>query len=923
MTTAGTFWQRRWRPFIVGGACLFVVLTVQWFLWPRNWTVTIVSTPPGVRVLNEARVIGTTPLAVNLPPIVTSTLTLQLEGYETENIVLDPALRQSSVTFPLVPRPLKYTVNVQPPHAVLSVLEPGATLEGRILTFAQPDGERTFTLVAKLDNFADIVTTVRPGPGQTDSLDITFPARFVFDFPQLAVPFTVRCDTVELPGGKTQLFTASNANGHRLQITAGGISFVDRKLTPNFPGDTIPISVPPPAAVYKVGRLPLGIGLKATATAGVAMDSNGCHWVVVPGNGGSRPADVIVSARETLMTTLVLPQLNPATDPPVEWALYEIDGGAGDTTLIVQGEGSVLRHPDDRKWLLVPRPDGKRWVKLSAVRPGFKEIARLLIPLEGERSSVRLDTLLPGKPFEYALPEDVVAFVNVSDYGSFKRRLNELRGVKLCQSPVMQPFVSRFLGKSEQSIGKIQEQTGIDVVKLCAAHTGQMVLAWTGTPTKPGGFFLSDVPGSRGIVQAMLDDMHRIGKVADGFISVIDNDILLGTTDSTLARQVVARLGNMPVESFALNPRLKQFRQRAGGTGDFEVFVDLKRINDLRGLGGKAEPDRIGGWFDVSALRDRQFESAGISCSIAQDEFDTLCHLILLTNGRPALFQKLLAMPQQSMQPEPWVPADVTGYYTFTWDRPALEPTLRFFFGVFPLGNRLTLVTDFTESRGFLVPRVLLAWNRTKVPNANFSAIHAFQEQLLAITSGLSSADTVMLDSGSGETLIYQNFDGLLKPAKGGHTILFRDYGGLLEKAIGNDKPVPVGKVALVATESHVMLATHIELLQKILKHQGPGLAASPDYLRVAAHFPKECSLMTYQAPDQSRLLFQALKTGRLPGFVPEGMELFNVFSGLIEALDGSQLPDYDAVKHFMTPAGGYGIMDDSGFHYTYFSLNR
>ncbi len=925
MTTEGTFWQQRRFHLVVGGVSLFVFTAVLWVLWPRHWTVTIVTTPPGAQVLADSNVIGTTPLTVKLSADC-SELTLQLDGYETENLVPDPAHRQFSVKLALVPKPLEYTVNVLPPEAALTVAEPGATVEGRgqrrIVTFAKPNGTQQFTLIASLANFADVVRVVQPVPGRAENLDLTFPVRLVFDFPQLVVPFTVRYDDVEFPPGNTHFIEVSNFNGHHLQITAGGIPFVDLEMAPTLEGETIRIAVPPPAAVYKVGRLPKGIGLTATDTAGVTLDSDGCHWVVVPAGGKGKAAKVSVTAGKTLLSTLELPPLDRVEVPPVEWATYEIEGGSPDTTLSVQGDGHIVHHPDGRGWLLVPRPDGEQWVKLTAIRPGFKETARLLTPVAGEKSVVRLALLPLLLPFEYALPDDVVFFVNVSNYGSFKRRLNELRGVQLCQSPVMKPFVSQFLGKSGQSVNQIREQTGIDVVNLCAAHTGQIVQAWTlgkearpatlatkatkrkparaatpGVPAKPSvGFFMSDVPESRDMIQAMLDEMQRIGKVGDGFLSVTKSDVLVGVTDSNgasdseAAKRVVTRLGTEPEDSFALNPRLKEFRDRVGGTGDFEVFMDYERVHSQLFEEGMQKEFILG---------DGNLKSAGLSFSIAQGPFDTLCHLLFSTNGQP-LLSPFLMMPPQSLKPEAWVPQDVTGYYSFTLDHSQLKLSYgtllpREYEAVWHLRKRLTIVTDSTESRGFLVPRALLAW---ECDPAGAKSLRVLQSQLL----GPYATKFV---------------------TKQGHPIYLFDYGAELEQTISDDTPVPVGKVTMVVTKTHVMLTTHIELLDKVLNHQGPGLAETPDYLRVAAHLPEQCSLVVYQSPDQNRLLFQSLKTGRLPGFLKGGADLIGAFGGLIEALDGRQLPDYDAVKQFMTPSGGYGVMDDTGFHYKHFTLNR
>ena len=297
-----------------------------------------------------------------------------------------------------------------------------------------------------------------------------------------------------------------------------------------------------------------------------------------------------------------------------------------------------------------------------------------------------------------------------------------------------------------------------------------------------------------------------------------------------------------------------------------------------------------------------RFQYAGLSFSVAKGPFDTMGHFLLVTQGRPLVFN-FLQMPARKLEPEAWVPADVTGYYSLTWDDTFLGNFLVGLGGAafLPgLNDRLTIITDLTDSQGILIPRVLLAWEREKLPNGD-AAIKKIQSLLLANApiDGVKTEERIQPD---------------------GLKIYVRDYGQELQKMIGPGEPVPVGKVSMTATKTHLLLTTHEELLEKVLDYRGAGLSQNRDFQAVAKHFPKECSLIAYQAPRQHRLLFQALKSGKLAEVYREN-STSRLLDGLIEMLDGNLLPEYDSVEKFFTPSGGFAIMDDSGFRYTHFSL--
>ncbi len=699
--------------------------------------------------------------------------------------------------------------------------------------------------------------------------------------------------------------------------------------------------LPPVVEIHNVGLLPEGVELRVAGPATLQKDPEGKTKILLhepePGMAGGATVNFLHAGQVVSKMELAPNPANAAGEPEtIEWAVFAIEGSVPEMTFHVQGAGHMLTLPDGRAWLFAMRPNGEDWVKVLADRPGFKQSAALVHPKPGERPVLSFEMQKEAPPFEHSLPESVVLFVNVSRYGEFKERLNELRGVQLCQDPAMQPYVSQFLESSQTGRAELRQQTGVDLVNLCAAHTGQISIG-LGLPDwqalaetagskgkrkkartrkeldaerdaekqlremKPVWYFLSDIPGSRARISRMLKDVDRTGAADQMHLAITDNHVLFGAENPDEAEKLHTWLEKPPAAFLADNPRLKEFRKSTGGAGDFEIFIDLAQLwKFLKAKYSNPQFNLADGFLGAQL-----FQGGGFSFSIAQDQFDTVGHVVVHTTHRPALFH-YLDFPPGPLQPEPWVPADITSYCTFRWKHTqtreliALLRHLPELSSLDALGERLTIVTDLTESRGFAVPRMLLAWERRHIPGGDTS-VKTLQLLLLQATEKASPITTK-------------------RKTPGGKTIILRDYGGQLEKRLGPDQPVPVGQVAFTVTDTHVFLATHVELLEKVLNHEGPGLAESPDFQRVAAHFPAECSLISFHTPEHKRLLFQALKTGRLPGIL-EGKFTTTLFAGLTQALDGRKLPEFDAIKRFFTPSGGYAIMDDSGFHYTFFSL--
>lgn len=219
-----------------------------------------------------------------------------------------------------------------------------------------------------------------------------------------------------------------------------------------------------------------------------------------------------------------------------------------------------------------------------------------------------------------------------------------------------------------------------------------------------------------------------------------------------------------------------------------------------------------------------------------------------------------------------------------------------------PLGNRLSFVSDLTENRGLPVSRILMAWQLD-----DSERLTALFDRALQLGGGALP---------------------LQKKVVAGNNVYAFPLGDLIAGQMpAQDVPVPVGTVGFTITKTHMFLTTHVELLDKILTGAGQeGLAENTVYRQIASKFPPKTSAVSYmRGEEQGRAGYQMVKSGQLAKVIRQATqdnpELGNVLGGLIKAIDGSNLPAFDAIKQYMSNSGGYGIMDDKGVQFVQFTL--
>ena len=142
---------------------------------------------------------------------------------------------------------------------------------------------------------------------------------------------------------------------------------------------------------------------------------------------------------------------------------------------------------------------------------------------------------------------------------------------------------------------------------------------------------------------------------------------------------------------------------------------------------------------------------------------------------------------------------------------------------------------------------------------------------------------------------------------------------------------------AVTVAHGYLLVATHIDILAKVLATEGERgkLAGSSDYDRVMAEVGKlklteESAEMFTRTDDAYRQVYELLRTGRMPEAESMFGKLLNSMLGegkegvlRTQRIDGSKLPEYDAVRRYFGPAGMTVTTEEDGWFLTGFTLTK
>jgi hypothetical protein len=153
------------------------------------------------------------------------------------------------------------------------------------------------------------------------------------------------------------------------------------------------------------------------------------------------------------------------------------------------------------------------------------------------------------------------------------------------------------------------------------------------------------------------------------------------------------------------------------------------------------------------------------------------------------------------------------------------------------------------------------------------------------------------------------------------------------KQPLKSDDDAPASEVSLAnsavtVAKGHLMVSSHIDLIRKVLTRTAKEdqLVNDRDYMMVAGELPKlgsnnDCARGFSRTDEQYRVMYELFKQGRLPEADTFMAHFINFVMGEEKEgvtrkprLDGSKLPEYKIVQHYLGPAGSFVTSEPEGW---------
>jgi hypothetical protein len=449
------------------------------------------------------------------------------------------------------------------------------------------------------------------------------------------------------------------------------------------------------------------------------------------------------------------------------------------------------------------------------------------------------------------------------------------------------------------------------------------------------------------------------------FAYFIDQGVFVAATSSKaiedLALVWLGQAGNR--KTLAENSRFLSMMKRCVGTEgerpQISFYMDPMAM--LRGL-SPGDPASMMMLAMLSPMGLDGLEAVGGSWIVAPTEFDSIGHLhVLISSPRQGILN-LLRPKSGAIKPENWVPENLAVYASVNWDVQsallAVEQLYNQFRGADALNRdifqpatdrtgvdfRKDLIDSMQGRITFLqgYVRPITADSQSNVIAVRINDIRRFQRDVFPKLIDWMGTE------GSGETA--QMGSILVHTFRSDRP---RPTSGQSRQARPQESCLAVVDDYLVFSDSSYMLRQIADAQDDPTRRLGESLEFQLIDDRIQAHLQgKQASAMVYARPEEQlrtffelvsdpeqrqglqQLDFSSLSRFRPRFFAGQGRGLPEeiqertprsnpIFQALNEALQKHELPPFSEISKYLAPSGGYLVEEDTGMHFTVFTLRR
>jgi hypothetical protein len=586
-------------------------------------------------------------------------------------------------------------------------------------------------------------------------------------------------------------------------------------------------------------------------------------------------------------------------------------------------------------------------------------------------------------PSDEIMSSSTRGFASVANAKQLEANWNKTQMGHLVKDEAMQPFVEDLKRQIERKLSDTRTKLGITVEDLRDVATGEIGIGLVEQESTRAAVAITvDVTGNVPAAQTLLGKINeeltqrrkaKVSKAAAGGVEMtvyaippqnekdvareavffIHQEMLCASDSRAEAEEMIGRFGGAPGNRLAdVKPYVTtQGRCAAESNGlapEIRWYVEpFGYARASRSLVSGEELANRGKDY-VSILENQGFDAiqgmGGFVNLAAYGSFEVLHRTSIYAPAvtqDPTKYKLAMRMMQfpnaEKMPPEPWIPRSLASYRTFNMD---LQNAYKYVGTLFdavagydnafkdamsgletdPYGPQIEVQKEFVAHLG---QRVSL-FTDYELPITTKSERFMFMVELKNEAAVAATVEKYMKADPNAEK---KEFQGKvvyeIKPAQEEIPELEIDFepAGADEAAADGLKPNAMSNSAVCVTDGHLLVASHLTFLEKMLaaKAKGDQLSDAPDFREVEVTLnqllPGPVAARCFRRTDEAyRPTYELLRQGKMPESETLLGRLLNRLlttpedeeQGVLrkQKVDGRQLPPFEMVRRYFSPAG-------------------
>jgi hypothetical protein len=569
-------------------------------------------------------------------------------------------------------------------------------------------------------------------------------------------------------------------------------------------------------------------------------------------------------------------------------------------------------------------------------------------------------------PSAQLLPADTLGYLTIHDVPRFKEAWGETQYGRLMADPAMQPFLEDIKVHFNEMLAGLEQEVGLSAAELYELPQGQVTLALT--PSETSGIALvalmalgedqanaerllargaealeqqggrrqeEDFQGTTLVIYEMPEpdpaaDQPAVPAAPSKLCYFMKDQTLVLGSDVDVLKGIVARWAGDAGETFATNVSFTGIAERTASenrTPPLQWFMDpVGLFSRALEVGANPQAQMAAGMMPMLGLD--KLKGIGGAWDLVTGPYDTVSRIQVAIEGPRQGLLSLLEFPSGNLQPEPWVPSDLASYFSMNWDVDtawkAIGDLYNQFSGQGPGGFEQMLNGLAQDPNG---PGVDVKADVIDPINGRVSMITDFQQPITATSQRVLFAfalDDAQTLSATVEKLVQLTGGAAQKREFQGHVIY--DLTTPLAQEADAEGDEPAVQMAVAVAHDQLFFANNVTLLEAVLR-DGEGvepLAQSLDYRLVSSRIPQTASGISFSRPEQSwRSLYEMIRSGQFQDSMAGAAMVYPSLLNLTQAIDGEKLPEFDVVRRYLAPSGGYIQSDENGILLVNFALRK